>query len=926
MEGVKINLDIDDTVKPKFFKPRSVPFTLRKKVEAELDRLQAMGVISPVKSSLWAAPIVPVVKKDGRVRICGDFKVTVNRASPTESYPLPVIDDLMADLAGGKYFSKLDLSNAYLQLPLDEKSSEFLTINTHKGLFRHNRLPFGVASAPAIFQRTMETLLRGLHGVSNYIDDILVTGSTLEEHLQNLDAVLTRLEEARLRLNLKKCSFLQPSLVYLGHKIDATGRHPTDEKITAIKEAPTPRNVTELRSFLGIISYYSKFLPNMSSRLAPLYALLQKNKHWSWSSKETAAFQMAKNALQTEAVLVHFDPAKPLILACDASQYGIGAVLSHKMDNGDERPIAYVSRTLNSAEKRYSQLEKEALAIVSGVKKFHNYLYGRHFTIESDHQPLAYLFHEAKGIPQMASARIQRWALTLAAYDYSIGYKAGKMLCNADALSRLPQPVTTNSDGMPAELLHLVDHLDSTCTSAANIKEWTSKDPLLSKVRRFIQLGWPEEALDSDYKPYNSRKHELSVMDGCILWGTRVIIPPQGREAVLAELHQAHPGISKMKGLARSYVWWPHMDGDIETMVKQCTDCQQSRPSPPAAPLHPWEWPAHPWSRLHLDFAGPFLGHMFLVLVDAHSKWMEVKLMNSISATKTIEQLKLIFATHGLPRKIVTDNGPTFISQDFRDFMHSNGISHVTSAPYHPSTNGLAERAVQSFKQGIKRIPGASIQDRLSHFLFHYRITPHSTTGLPPAEMLMGRRLRSRLDLLFPDVSQRVETQQQRQKHSHDSTKPKRTFSIGDLVYAENFSVPSTVKWLPGKVLQVTGPLSYSIELLSGGTVRRHVDQLLRRETPPAPSDSTPSSPVTQVDPLILPDLSSDKATFSQSSPPIPPNPIPLSHDQPHPSLAPTRRSVRTRKPPDWFNGGKKLKKKRVCLSAITFLCFTLQT
>ena len=334
---------------------------------------------------------------------------------------------------------------------------------------------------------------------------------------------------------------------------------------------------------------------------------------------------------------------------------------------------------------------------------------------------------------------------------------------------------------------------------------------------------------------------------------------------------------------------WSHMDGDIETVVKQHTDCQQSRPSSLAAPLHPWEWPAHPWSRLHLDFAGPFLGHMFLVLVDAHSKWMEVKPMNSISATKTI---KLIFATHGLPRKIVTDNGPTFISQEFQDFMHSNGISHITSAPYHPSTNGLAERAVQSFKQGIKRIPGASIQDRLSHFLFHYRITPHSTTGLPPAEMLMGRRLRSRLDLLFPDVSQWVETQQQRQKHSHDSTKPKRTFSIGNLVYAENFSVPSTVKWLSGKVVQVTGPLSYSIELLSGGTVQRHVDQLLRRETPPTPSDSTPSSLVTQVDPLILPDLSSDKATFSQSSPPIPPNPILLSHDQPCPSLAPTRHST----------------------------------
>ena len=254
----------------------------------------------------------------------------------------------------------------------------------------------------------METLLRGLDGTSVYIDDILVSGSTIEQHLKNLDAVLERLENAGLRLNLEKCTFLKPKLEHLGHVLDESGRHPTEEKVKAIKEAPTPKNVTELRSFLGLITYYSKFLPNMSSKLAPLYALLRKSKTWSWSTKEDAAFQVAKDALQTDSLLVHFDPAKPLILACDASQYGIGAVLSHKMDDGHERPIAYVSRTLNPAEKRYSQLDKEALAIVSGVKKFHNYLYGRHFTIESDHQPLAYLFHEGKGIPQMASARIQR--------------------------------------------------------------------------------------------------------------------------------------------------------------------------------------------------------------------------------------------------------------------------------------------------------------------------------------------------------------------------------------------------------------------------------------------------------------------------------------------------------------------------------------
>ena len=258
-----------------------------------------------------------------------------------------------------------------------------------------------------------------------------------------------------------------------------------------------------------------------------------------------------------------------------------------------------------------------------------------------------------------------------------------------------------------------------------------------------------------------------------------------------------------MKALARSYIWWPNMDTDIETLVKTCTELQESRPSPPTASLHPWEWPASPWSRLHIDFAGPYLGHMFLVLVDAHSKWMDVRLMHSIKAHNMIEQLRMIFATHGIPQKIV-------------------------SASYHSSMNGLAEQAVQTFKQVLKRIQGSSIQEKLSKFLFQYRITPHTMTGIAPAELLMGRRLRSLLDLLFPTVSQKVESKQLKQREEHDSTKPVCTFSIGDLVYVEDFTA-SPQKWIPGKIVEVTGPLSYCIELLDGSTVRRHVNNVIQR-------------------------------------------------------------------------------------------------
>ena len=394
VKDVTVKLEVHDLAKPKFFKPRAVPYSLKEKVEKELDDLQAKGIISPVQSSPWAAPIVPVLKRNGRLRICGDYKLTINQAAPREVYPLPRVEELFANLSGGKFFSKLDMANAYLQLPLDEGSKPFVTVNMQRGLFQYNWLPFGVLSAPAIFQCYTETLVEGLPNVFVYIDDVLVTGATLEEHLGNLSKVLECLQVAGLRLNQAKCAFLKPSIEYLGHVIDKEGLHPTSEKIRAIREAPTPRNVEELRSFLGLINYYSKFLPNLSSKLAPLYNLLNRKQKWEWSTAQEMTFQAAKEALQADSLLVHYDPAKPLLLACDASQYGIGVLLSHVTEDQSERPVAYASRTLSAVEKNYSQLEREALAIIFAIKKFYDYLLGRHFTIESDHRPLSFLFNE----------------------------------------------------------------------------------------------------------------------------------------------------------------------------------------------------------------------------------------------------------------------------------------------------------------------------------------------------------------------------------------------------------------------------------------------------------------------------------------------------------------------------------------------------
>eukprot|EP00731_Ephydatia_muelleri_P001678 Em0001g1678a len=797
IKGVTAKIYMDPTAHPQFFKPRPLPLALKASVEKELEKLQRENVISPVQFSDWAAPVVPVVKGDGSVRICGDFKVTVNKYAKVEEYPLPLVDDLFASLTGGQVFTKLNLANAYLQLMVEEKSKEYLTINTHKGVFRYNRLPFGVASAPAIFQRAMESLLQGLKHVAVYLDDILITGQSEADHLRTLEDVLGRLEAAGMRLKAAKCLFMQKEVEYLGHRITSEGIHPAAEKLRAIKDSPAPQNTQQLRSFLGLINYYSKFLPHLASLLAPLYTLLVKDK----------------------------ECRKELILSCDASPYGVGAVLSHKTEDG-EKPVAYASRSLATAERNYSQLDKEGLAIIFGVKKFHNYLYGRQFSIVTDHKPLIHLFSENRSIPAMASARLQRWALVLSAYQYKIVYKCGKDNANADMLSRLPLPECPADVPTPGETVLLMEILQSSPVSVEEIRTWTKEDPVLSKVKGLLINGWKGDDDSEDLRPFRQRHEELSLQDDCVLWGCRVVIPKPGQRLILEELHSGHQGISKMKSLARSFVWWPKLDADIEEKAKSCQVCQLHQKAPAQAPLHPWEWPEQPWFRVHADYAGPFKGKMFLLLVDAHSKWLEVHMMDSSTSAATIEKMKLSFACHGLPVLLVTDNGSNFTSQEFETFLKSHGVRHVRTAPYHPASNGQVERAVQTFKTAMKKSggKGESMETRLSNFLFQYRITPHSSTGVSSAELLMGRRLRSHLSQLHPELEGRIKNAQRRQKRDHDKTVKQRTFTVGDNVLVLNFG--SGPKWLLGTVTQMRGPVSVQVQLTDGRSVHRHLDQV----------------------------------------------------------------------------------------------------
>lgn len=824
-KGPLVKLELKDSVSPKFLRARPVPFALKERVEEEIDRLTRQGIIEPIQHSEWATPVVIILKKDGSIRLCGDYRSTVNEASTKASYPLPTVSEVLAKLEGGKIFSTLDLTQAYQQLKVTDEAAAILTINTSKGLYRVKRLPFGISAAPAIFQRCMETTLAGIKGVCAYLDDIIVTGSTQEEHNERLGLVLARLQAQGLRAKMSKCRFGLPEVVYLGHRIDAKGISATDEKIKAIKELPEPTSKATLQSFLGMISFYDRFLEHRATIANELYQLLAKNVPWRWEAKHAAAFKRLKQLVLQKTVLAHYDSSKPLILSCDASPYGIGAVLAQKDSQGREAPIAFASRTLGPAERNYSQLDREGLAVVFGAIHFHQYLAGRHVIIYTDHQPLLGLLSPGKPVPAVVSPRMKRWCIKLAAYDYELAYRPGKCHQNADVLSRLPLSSTDDEPWPPADVL-MTEALPNPPLSAQKIALLTQEDPTLRQVYNAVQKGRIRDITADSFKPFRKKDAELSTLRGCLLWGSRVVIPTVVRPEVLKLIHAGHRGVVAMKAVARSYVWWPAIDRDIERTAAECIQCQQSRRDDARTLLPNWEHPSRPWQTLHLDFAGPLEGRMFLVIVDAYTKWLEVRCVPNATSATVILELRRLFATFGIPEKLVTDNGTAFVSAEMTTFCQRNGIRKITSAPYHPATNGQAERMVYELKLALAREKSTDINLRLARFLFKQHSTVSSSTGKSPAQLMLGREFRTNLQLLVPTRPK---------LHPAHSETLKKDWQPQQQVFARNFG--NGPRWIPGVLLERKGLRSWLVQT-DTGPVRRHLNHLRvrRMEYPGQPS------------------------------------------------------------------------------------------
>ena len=494
--GPPVSLQVDTAVQPIRLPPRRIPFAIKGLVDDEIDRLCNQGVLKPVDYSDWATPIVPVVKKDGSIRICGDYKSTVNKAIKQHCHQIPAMHTLLASIEGGSIYAKIDLAQAYQQLVVDESSALLQTLSTHRGAFMATRLQFGIASAPGIFQSCIERILQGISGVLPYFDDVVIMGKSEEELAKRLEEIFQRFEKSGLRLRKDKCIFGVPSVDFLGFKIDALGIRPSADKVKAIHDAPSPKDKKQLQAVLGLLNFYHAFLPHKATLAEPLHRLLDKNARWSWEKHHEQAFNSLKKLISSDDVLVHYDEKLPLVLTCDASPYGIGAVLSHKFADGSEKPIAFYSRTLSKAERNYAQIDREAVALVAGVKKFHNYLYGRFFTLVTDHRPLLGIFTTTKQMPNVISNQMLRRSIFLSAYNFELVHRAGQKMGNADFLSRCPIEASTESAS--TEEILMIELSANTVISPEQIAAHTAKNSELSKVLNWVLRGWPSTIERSD--------------------------------------------------------------------------------------------------------------------------------------------------------------------------------------------------------------------------------------------------------------------------------------------------------------------------------------------------------------------------------------------------------------------------------------------
>ena len=733
--GIKIDpvhIDHDDS-DPVFHKSRPIPFGLRDPVKKVFDKWVDSGIAVQVESSRWATPIVTPLKANGQPRVCGDYRITINPILRHHAAITPEPEDLFANLNGASVFSKIDLENAFLQIPLDESSQELTTLVTPFGLYSMKFLPFGWHVSSSVFQAVINDVIDGLPNVISYQDDLLVYATDEKEHDKALHQLLERLIAFNVRINKSKSIFRVKEITYLGYLVTSEGIQPDPSKFLPITSADEPRNQQELRSILGCLQYYSRFSSNFAHIAACLFDLCKKDCDFEWQECHSQALEQLKNEIFNKRLKPFSMSSQSTRLVCDASERAIGGVLEQ-----DGSPVICISRKLSESEVGYSQTQKEALAIHWCVKRLHKYLYGLKFTIVTDHRSLIHIFNPRGSISKATSNMLQRWSWRLSSYDYDVEFQNGTRIPQADFLSRFAKAeADADSNALFVQPLPIDSSLISHETKRC-----------YGPVLRAVRGGWSAKAKRQFHELYVIRE-DLSVsLEGHLIFKELTIIPPCLRKQIMSHLHIGHVGVEKMKSLARLLCWWPTINSDLQNFSRQCSNCITKTRNTPSS----WSaWPAtyEVNQRIHMDYAGPFMGEYYcLVLIDSFSKWPEVFLTKKADAAFTERCLRSYFSREGVSQTVVSDNGTHFTEAKLNKWLSSLNVIHLYSAPRHPKSNGLAENFIKTLKRAISSeiqslSDGMDLERFIQSFLFQYRNADHCTTRERPSVLFRGRPLRS---------------------------------------------------------------------------------------------------------------------------------------------------------------------------------------
>ena len=890
LEG-EYNIRLDGSAKPTQHAPRRVPVALmRAPLQKELDKLTEQEIITPVTTpTAWVNSMVVVPKKNGQLRICLDPK-ELNQAIQREHYPLPTIEEIATRLHGAKVFTKLDVRHGFWHVSLDEESSYLTTFNTPFGRYRWKRMPFGIASAPEVFQRKMHELIEGLPSVEVVADDFVVVGygetqqDADRDHDKNLKAFLELCQKRNVTLNSEKINLRQPEVTFIGHIATADGLRVDPEKVRAIVDMPCPTDKKGIQRLLGLVQYLSKFLPNLTELTKPLRDLTQQDTPWTWDTPQQTALDDVKQAVTTTPVLRYYNLKEEVTLQCDASQSGLGAAL---LQNG--QPVAFASRALTPAETRYAQIEKELLAIVFACEKFETYIYGRDLvTVETDHKPLeSIILKPLYAAPQ----RLQRMLLRLQKYSLHLRYTKGKDMFLADTLSRAFLP--SNNTSTFVHGLETVDHrtlLPVSDTRWQQIQHASATDPVLQQLRETIHHGWPEQRseLPECLYPYFDIRDELTCQEELVFKGPRLVVPSSVRKELMSVIHASHNGIDACIRRARDSLFWPRMTTELKEFISKCDICMAYRTEQSKEPIIQHEFVARPWSKVGADLC-QMDNRTLLVMVDYYSNYIEVARMTTTTSRAIIKEMKSVFSRHGIPDILVTDNGPQFASAEFATFAATWDFTHVTSSPHYPRSNGKAENAVKTVKRIFSKCKDSGQSEFLA--LLDWRNTPTEGIGTSPAQRLMGRRCRTLLPvagtLLQPRNTTEADSQaligvKRRQRYYYDKhTRPLAPITPGEKICMK---LPSDKKWSTGICNRQLHPRSYEVEV-DNTVYRRNRQQLLKTNQEPDDHDSQLGT----------------EATLA----PIPASPLPTTspHGSPAAETSPqstTRQSERVRRPPYW--------------------------